>query len=183
MHVVTIVMVVGWVVFWIGWFVASFGARTSGQSQWGTFAVTRILLIGAVILLVHVKPHLATVSIHQPWATAVGFALYLIGLGLAVWARVYIGRNWGMPMSRKAETELITTGPYRSVRHPIYTGIILALTGTAIATSLILLSAAVIFGWYFIHSARVEERNMTEQFPDSYPAYQRSTKMLIPGIF
>jgi protein-S-isoprenylcysteine O-methyltransferase Ste14 len=88
-----------------------------------------------------------------------------------------------MPMSQKAAPELVTAGPYHSIRHPIYTGIILAMIGTTIAVSLYWLVAAVLIGGYFIFSATVEERSMTERFPDSYPAYKRSTKMLIPFIY
>ena len=68
-------------------------------------------------------------------------ACFVLGLALAVWARVYLGRNWGMPMSRRADPELVTTGPYRRVRHPIYSGLILAMAGTAIAVSLYWLNA------------------------------------------
>jgi protein-S-isoprenylcysteine O-methyltransferase Ste14 len=65
----------------------------------------------------------------------------------------------------------VTTGPYRKIRHPIYTAIITAMIGTALATSLLWLAVAVILGEY-----------MASQFPATYPAYKRSTKMLIPYI-
>jgi protein-S-isoprenylcysteine O-methyltransferase Ste14 len=104
-------------------------------------------------------------------------------LALAIWARVYLGRNWGMPMSRKVDPELITTGPYRTIRHPIYSGIILALIGTTIAVSWYWMVVVVLLGAYFVYSAFMEERFMARHFPDSYPEYRRSTKMLIPFIF
>ena len=107
----------------------------------------------------------------------------MLGLALAIWARVYLGRNWGMPMSQKADPELVTTGPYRSIRHPIYSGIILAMVGTTIAVSLYWLVAAVLIGAYFTYSAVAEERFMAIRFPESYPGYKRSTKMLIPFVF
>jgi protein-S-isoprenylcysteine O-methyltransferase Ste14 len=106
----------------------------------------------------------------------------LLGLALAIWARVYLGRNWGMPMSQKADPELVTAGPYSSIRHPIYSGIILAMIGMTIAVSLYWLVAVVAIGAYFLYSAIVEERSMARLFPDSYPEYKRSTKMLIPFI-
>ena len=86
--------------------------------------------------------------------------------------RVYLGRNWGMPMTRKADPELVTSGPYHKIRHPIYTGIILAMVGTTIAVSLYWLVAVFVIGAYFIYSAVVEERSMTQLFPDTYPAYK-----------
>lgn len=88
-----------------------------------------------------------------------------------------------MPMSEKADPELVTTGPYRSVRHPIYSGIILAMIGTAIAVSLYWLIAVALIGAYFIYSAVMEERHMASVFPDAYPKYKRSTKMMIPFTF
>jgi protein-S-isoprenylcysteine O-methyltransferase Ste14 len=87
-----------------------------------------------------------------------------------------------MPMSQKSDPELVTSGPYHKIRHPIYTGIILAMVGTTIAVSLYWLVAVFVIGAYFIYSAVVEERSMTQHFPDTYPAYKRSTKMLIPFI-
>jgi len=86
-------------------------------------------------------------------------------------------------MSQKVDPELVTTGPYSRVRHPIYSGIILAMIGTTIAVSLYWLVAVVLIGAYFLYSAIVEERLMARLFPGSYPEYKRSTKMLIPFIF
>ena len=86
-------------------------------------------------------------------------------------------------MSQKIDPELVTGGPYGSVRHPIYSGIILAMIGTTIAVSVYWLVAVALLGAYFLYSAIVEERIMARLFPDSYPEYKRSTKMLIPFIF
>jgi protein-S-isoprenylcysteine O-methyltransferase Ste14 len=117
------------------------------------------------------------------WLVGIGAAVWAVGLALAVWARLYIGRNWGMPMTQKENPDLVTTGPYHAIRHPIYTGIILGLLGTALATSLYLLIAAVFLAGYFVYSAVSEERYMTERFPDAYPEYKAHSKMLIPFVF
>jgi protein-S-isoprenylcysteine O-methyltransferase Ste14 len=95
---------------------------------------------------------------------------------------VHIGRNWGTPMTQKDEPELVTSGPYRLVRHPIYSGILVAGVGTAVALSWLRLTAVALAGVYFIPSATVEEHYLTGQLPDTYPAYKRSTKMLVPFI-
>ncbi len=181
MRVVDIVITVGWVVFWIYWLAMSAGAKT-GRTRWGQFAGIRVGLIIVLLLLLRLKLLKGHV-VHSPLLLGIGLAIWALGLALAVWARVYIGRNWGMPMSRKDSPELVTTGPYRRIRHPIYSGIVLAMIGTTVAVSLYWLTAVVLIGGYFIFSAVNEERYMTEQFPDSYPAYKRSTKMLIPFIF
>jgi protein-S-isoprenylcysteine O-methyltransferase Ste14 len=81
------------------------------------------------------------------------------------------------------DAELVVTGPYRYVRNPIYSGLILAALGTAVAVSWYWLVAVVFVGAYFIYSATVEERIMERLFPNDHPAYKRSTKMLIPYVF
>jgi protein-S-isoprenylcysteine O-methyltransferase Ste14 len=115
-------------------------------------------------------------------AGGAGLALCVLGMGLAVWARVHLGRNWGAPRSRKEDPELVTSGPYRFIRHPIYTGVLLAMLGSAIAQNLFWLAPLAIFGAYFIYSARAEEKIMLEAFPQQYSAYMRRTKMLVPFV-
>jgi protein-S-isoprenylcysteine O-methyltransferase Ste14 len=182
MHVVvdTVIFAV-WVAFWIYWLAASVGVK-AGQARWVRFAGVRIFLILVVLLLVRVRAFKAHTNTNNPWLESIGLAVFLLGLALAVWARVYLGHNWGMPMSQKVDPELVTTGPYSRVRHPIYSGIILAMIGTMIAVSLYWLVALVVIGAYFLYSAIEEERFMASCFPDSYPEYRRSTKMLIPFI-
>lgn len=121
-------------------------------------------------------------QLHSPVIGVVGTVLVVLGIGLAVSARIYLGRNWGMPASRKENPELITGGPYQFVRHPIYAGFLIAMLGTAIALNLIWVLPLVLFGVYFIYSARREERYMAEKFPDQYPAYMQRTKMLVPFV-
>ncbi len=119
----------------------------------------------------------------DPWRAGLGLVFFGIGLGFAIWARVHIGRNWGTPMTQKDEPELVTSGLYHLVRHPIYSGILVASIGTAVALSWLWLIAVGLAGIDFLYSATVEERYLTEQFPDTYPVYKRSTKMLVPFIF
>ena len=85
-------------------------------------------------------------------------------------------------MTEKAEPELITSGPYRFVRHPIYSGLLLGLLGTALATNLYWFIAFGAALAYFAYSASVEERLLTASFPDTYPSYRAHTKMLIPFV-
>jgi len=183
MQAVDIVIGAGWVVFWIYWIAASVGVK-AGRTRWARFAGVRVAIILILLLLLRLrvfKGHRAVTT--DPWLQGIGLAVFLLGLALAVWARIYLGRNWGMPMSEKADPELVTTGPYSVIRHPIYSGIILALAGTTIAVSLYWLIAVVALGAYFIYSAVMEERHMAGVFPDAYPRYKQSTKMLIPFIF
>jgi len=182
MRAVDLVIGVGWVAFWIYWLAASAGAKP-GQSRWVRFAGFRVAVLLLILLLLRLRVFKGHAVTRDPVLWGIGLAMFVLGLGLAVWARIYIGRNWGMPMSTKDDPELVTTGPYRTIRHPIYTGIILGMIGTAIAVSVYWLVAVVVLGAYFVYSAFVEERNMAKLFPGAYPEYKQSTKMLIPFVF
>jgi protein-S-isoprenylcysteine O-methyltransferase Ste14 len=184
MRVVDIVIGVGWVIFWVGWLAASAGTKQGqrGRGNWARFAGVRVVLILVGVLLVRLrvlKGHGVVGNIRDPVLWGVGLAIWVLGLGLAVWARIYLGRNWGMPTSIKEDPELVTSGPYRTIRHPIYTGILLALIGSAVAVSVWWLIGVVLIGGYFIYSAFVEERNMTRLIPSAYPEYQ--TTSVSPG--
>jgi protein-S-isoprenylcysteine O-methyltransferase Ste14 len=177
MTLTTVVFAV-WGVFWLYWLVAAVGAKRSVRSS--RCRPPGLLLIVAVVLGRVFRT--STLAVHSPILQVVGVVLFVSGLALAVWARIYLGRNWGMPMTERAEPELVTSGPYRFVRHPIYSGLLLAVLGTALATNIYWLIALVIAGAYFIYSATVEERLMTTSFPDDYPGYKTHTKMLIPFV-
>jgi protein-S-isoprenylcysteine O-methyltransferase Ste14 len=183
MPVIALVVLVVWIAFWIYWLAAAAGVKT-GRVRWGRFAGIRVVAILIVLLLVRTrvfKRH--TIITHDPWREGIGLAIFLAGLAVAIWARRYLGRNWGTPMSEKVDPELVTTGPYSEVRHPIYSGLILAMVGTAVAVTWYWLIAVALLGGYFIYSATREERYMTTLFPDAYLGYKQSTKMLIPLVF
>jgi protein-S-isoprenylcysteine O-methyltransferase Ste14 len=183
MHAVLLIIGIGWAAFWLYWLVAAFTAKAS-RGGWSRFAGARIVLIVLVAYFIRENWIGGGRSgvVHSPALAGVGLALWAAGLGLAVWARLYIGRNWGMPMTRRENPELVTTGPYRYVRHPIYSGIILAFIGTALATTLAALIAAVVMAGVFIFSATREERFLAKEFPDTYPEYKARSKMLIPFL-
>jgi protein-S-isoprenylcysteine O-methyltransferase Ste14 len=114
----------------------------------------------------------------------IGFFVVLAGLGFSIWARRVLGRNWSAIVTVKQEHELIQTGPYRYIRHPIYTGILVGCIGSAIPASewrgygaclLVLLA--------FTIKLKIEEHWMTEYFGPLYAQYQKRTRMLIPFIW
>ena len=168
-----------WILFWIYWLVSAFGAKKGSASRRRTplNGMTAI----AVILLVRVFRG-GSLAVHSPVLGAIGALVFAAGITLSIWARIHLGRNWGMPMSQKAEPELVTSGPYRWVRHPIYLGLLAGVLGTALVTNLIGLIIVAVLGGYFYYCAIVEERNLTATFPTAYPGYRASTKMLIPFI-
>jgi protein-S-isoprenylcysteine O-methyltransferase Ste14 len=181
MHAVELVFVVGWGAFWLYWLVAAFSMKR-GRVPWSRDLRIRAVIVVIVILLFRFGVFRSQSLNTDPWRAGLGLVLWALGLGFAIWARVHIGRNWGTPMTQKDEPELVTSGPYHLVRHPIYSGILVALVGSAVGLSWLWLIATVLAGFYFLYSATVEERYLTEQFPDAYPVYKRSTKMLVPFI-
>jgi protein-S-isoprenylcysteine O-methyltransferase Ste14 len=180
MTALRIVVAAIWVAFWIYWGVSALRSKRGTGSARGV--PMRLLVAVAVVLLFRLV-HAGSLDVHSVVSAALGTVIVVGGLGFAVWARIHIGSNWGMPMSQKEEPELVTSGPYRFVRHPIYTGILVGVVGTALATNLLALVVAAIVGVFFWYSATVEERNLGAVFPHSYPAYRARTKMLIPFVF
>ena len=181
MNPVELVFAVGWAAFWVYWLVAAFSTKR-GRVAWSRELRIRVVLVVLVIVLARLGAFRSHRTNTDPWLAAIGLALFALGLGFAVWARLHIGRNWGTPMTQKNEPELVTSGPYRLVRHPIYSGILLAAVGTAVALNWVWLTVVGLAGIYFIYSATVEERYLSRQFPDEYQAYKRSTKMLVPFV-
>jgi protein-S-isoprenylcysteine O-methyltransferase Ste14 len=179
MYALKTAIAIAWIVFWVYWLASAFGVKE------GRAARRRIPMVGlsvlSVLLLVRVFRG-GSLAIHSPVLGAIGAVVFASGIAFAIWARIQLGRNWGMPMTQKAEPELVTSGPYRFVRHPIYSGLLAALLGTALVTNLIGLIVVAILGGYFYYSASVEEKNLIATFPTAYPAYRTSTKMLIPFV-
>lgn len=116
-------------------------------------------------------------------AQGIGVLICVGGIAFAIWARIHLGHNWGMPMSLKEKPELVTTGPYHFVRHPIYTGIAVAMLGSMITAGFMWLVWFVLFSFSFIYSAKKEEKTMLIQFPEEYRKYMKRTKMMIPFVF
>lgn len=168
-----------WGLLGLYWLISAFGAKQGTRG--GRERLPGLLLAALAFLLLHFF-NADRLGVHIPALQTAGLLIEACGIGLAVWARVHLGRNWGMPMTSKEEPELVTSGPYRYVRHPIYSGLLLAVLGTALATNLYWLIALAVMGAYFLYSARVEERLMDTAFPDRYPSYRAQTKMLIPFV-
>lgn len=110
-----------------------------------------------------------------------GAILVVVGLCFAIWARYHIGRNWSGVITVKQDHDLVRTGPYSLVRHPIYSGLLLAIIGSAIArgNSVAVVAVALVL-FSFLRRVSVEERWMTETFGAAYDDYRASTPALVP---
>ena len=115
---------------------------------------------------------------------AIGTLLVAAGLALSVWARWHLGRNWSGIVTVKQGHTLVTTGPYCRVRHPIYTGLLVGLVGTALAIGApygFIATALILVG--LVIKLHVEEERMHDTFRADYEAYSRRTARLIPGVY
>ena len=175
-----------WIVFYSYWAISAIGVKKPvGGKPWFESACLRILLVIIALVLsrvLHVHVPVPARSSNSA-AGGVGACLCIAGLAFAVWARRHLGRNWGMPMSLKQGHELITTGPYRYVRHPIYTGMLLAILGSCIVGGRSWLIVFMVVCAFLIYSARTEERLLMQTFPHEYPEYKKKTKALIPFVW
>ena len=120
---------------------------------------------------------------HGPLFESIGLAFCVAGAALACWSRHLLGRNWSGVVELKQDHELIEAGPYRRVRHPIYTGLLLLFFGNAVMVGdwRGLLAVAIVFASFW-HKLRVEERWLGEYFGARYADYRRRTRALFPGL-
>jgi protein-S-isoprenylcysteine O-methyltransferase Ste14 len=177
-----------WIAWTLYWWISSAGTKTTQRSESLSSRLWHIvpLMIG-VILIVSGHISVSWLSIRLlPWTSAAywtGVVLLALGLAFTVWARRHLGRNWSATVTLKEGHQLIRTGPYRWVRHPIYTGLLIALLGSAIARGeLRAVIGLVIVAAAFIRKLRIEERWMCEHFKEEYERYSAAVPALIPGI-
>jgi protein-S-isoprenylcysteine O-methyltransferase Ste14 len=175
-----------WVVFLIVWAITSFQANRSVRRGLNSAGVIWRIIV--LVIVVGLSQGVARGWIPRPTpfpygVQLIGVPLTVLGIGFAIWARMTLGKNWGMPMTLREKPDLITGGPYAFVRHPIYTGIIFAMLGTAFTFGAWWFFILLIAFGYFLISSRQEEKDMTQHFPDAYPAYMARTKRLIPFVY
>jgi protein-S-isoprenylcysteine O-methyltransferase Ste14 len=179
MHALKLAIGCAWIVFWIYWLVSAASSNESVSGGWRP-RLAGVSTIGVFLIAGVLRG--GRLEVHSPVLGVIGAVLFACGIGLAVWARLHLGRNWGMPMSQRAEPELVTSGPYRFVRHPIYSGLLTAMLGTALVNNLLGLIVVAVLIAYFYYCGTVEERNLAASFPAAYPEYRSRTKMLIPFL-
>ena len=175
---------------WLGWAVYWFvAARHTAANQriesWRTGSSYRILLLFGMVLLAFSGRPRTSAGYHLWPSTSLtlsaGIFLIAIGLGIAVWARRHLGKYWSGRITLKVDHRLIQSGPYGWVRHPIYSGLLLALLGTVITigTPQACVGVAVIF-IAVVRKMALEEQWMAAQFGNEYEVYRRRVNALIP---
>lgn len=180
-----------WLIFLALWVAASLLAKQNVRSWalWRGIATRAAVVCGTVLLFdvpfmqrfgLYAQETLAIGT--NPAIITIGVALCAFGLLIALWARVHLGKNWGAPLSLRRNHELVTSGPYRLARHPIYAGILVALFGSGLAEGVVSMAIFVAFSAYFAYCAKLEDRMMAREFPDVYHTYADRTKMLVPYL-
>ena len=119
----------------------------------------------------------------NPGVSGVGVILCAAGMAFLVWARQHLGKNWSQTVSVKVGHDLITSGPYRYVRHPMYAGGLIAAIGSAIVCGGAWIFLLVILGGIFLWRVGAEDRLMAQRFPNEFPDYKKRTKALIPFVW
>jgi protein-S-isoprenylcysteine O-methyltransferase Ste14 len=175
-----------WLVWAAYWWLAAYGAKSTDRREpvgSRLLHVLPLLLAGWLLWAERVPGAFLNEPMFPwaPWTFWTGALITAAGLGFAIWARVYLGRNWSGTVTIKQDHELIVSGPYAIVRHPIYTGLLLAMIGTAMARGQWRGLFAVLIAWAALwRKLRVEERWMTERFGQKYEVYRRRVPALLP---
>lgn len=160
-------------------------AATKSSETAGSRRLHEALVQGALLLLFIPLPGLRQALLPpSPWWVPAGLAMEAAGLGIAVWARQHLGQNWSGRIEVKVEHELIRTGPYRKLRHPIYTGMLMMYLGTAVVSgtghAALALALALLA---YARKIRLEEANLNAAFGPEYAAYRKQSWSLIPGLY
>jgi protein-S-isoprenylcysteine O-methyltransferase Ste14 len=177
-----------WVAWLLYWWAASRNVKVTRRKESVTSRLGHVVPL-AIAVWMFAAPRLpggllggrflpATWSVY-----ALGVAVLFAGLAFTVWARIWLGRNWSGTVTLKEDHELIRSGPYRFVRHPIYTGLLVAFAGSAIARGewrgLVALAIAFFALW---RKLKLEERWLGETFGEAYERYRAEVPALIPFL-
>ncbi len=176
-----------WLVWWISWWAAAIWSDRAVKRRGGLLQIIyRLFAAAGAMLLFGLYKHDLSAELIL-WRTPLPLAWAMVALALAGllftwWARIHLGRLWSANVSRKAEHRVVDTGPYAIVRHPIYTGIIVASIATAALRGTVLAwvgMGVMTLGW--VIKARMEEQFLREQLgAAAYDAYARRVPMLSP---
>jgi protein-S-isoprenylcysteine O-methyltransferase Ste14 len=175
-----------WFLFGLYWLILAFKRKkTKKRESWGQRFVYVLPLLVAFYLLDRPAAHYGWLGARfVPASHAagwIGVALTAAGVAIAFWARWHLGTNWSGVVTLKEGHELIRTGPYRTMRHPIYSGILLALLGTSVAIGEVRGLLAVAIAWLsFYTKAHREESFLTQEFGERFVEHRSHTGMFLP---
>ena len=178
-----------WGVFLIVWLIWAFKTKQTQTREGGSSRVSHMILTVAAFYLMFsgdVPHEFLRTRLYAPnaWTNGLGIAITAVGIAFAFWARAYLGGNWSSAVTVKVGHELVRSGPYRFVRHPIYTGMISALAGTALVRHQVRGVIAVVLAYLgFKIKSKLEERAMLNTFGSQYDEYSRTTGAIVPRLW
>jgi protein-S-isoprenylcysteine O-methyltransferase Ste14 len=181
--------VVPWMALIVVWVVGALRTKRTIQSQSSASQLLYTVILIAGVCLIFAKQSGIPWLDHQLYPVTVPIALVgllavLMGVAFSVWARLMLGGNWSNRVTVKENHTLVRTGPYRIVRHPIYSGILLGMLGSALQRGGIRCFVGVLIcGFSFWLKTRAEERFMVQSFGEQYLQYRHRVKALAPFIF
>ncbi len=187
MQVSAIIVAVCWVIVVVVWVVSAVSVKPTKERQplFGRLFYVFLTAVAAALLngRFHALHFSRIVLSHTAGSCFVADVLALAGLGIAVWARVVLGSNWSSRVTLKEGHELIQRGPYRYVRHPIYSGLLLLILGTAVLAGQLggFVAVLICFCGFWI-KLRQEEALLSKRLP-GYCEYMTRTKALVPFLF
>ncbi len=177
-----------WLSYAAYWWAMSRNVKETERRESVSSRLARLVLIGCAVALLWL-PSVPLPLLNERFLPLsalcfwCGSVVTAGGLLFSVWARHHLGKNWSQAVTVKEGHELITSGPYALVRHPIYTGLLLAFVGSAVARGEWrgLLASALVFGALW-RKLRLEEKWMRVQFGEPYEAYSQQVAALVPYI-
>ena len=180
---------IAWIIFGMVWALAAISVKPVERAESAGSRMFHVITNGlAFVLIFWEHARLGPLDMRVvPLTTGVevtGVALTYAGIGFAIWARFYLGGNWSGRVTLKQDHTLIQSGPYSIVRHPIYTGMVLAALGTAIGIGRLrcFLGVALAFVSWLVKS-RTEEALLITKFGERYEEYRRHVKAIIPFVY
>lgn len=179
-----------WLVFWIVWLLAAFTSKRAVQRQtYGSRVLQSGLMFIGLIFIFDFWNFFrsgwlaARIVPETPFWTILGAATTVAGVLLCFWARAILGKNWSGTVTIKRDHQLILRGPYSFVRHPIYTGLLTGMLGTALVYGFTRCFVGVfILGVGLWIKSQIEERFMLQQFGEQYACYRQRVRALVPFV-
>jgi len=173
-----------WLLIWLLW--ALRGKRTQQRESVSSRLSYAVMnFVGFWLMFFDVAQPWLRARLYAPnvWTNSLGIAITAAGLAFAIWARAYLGTNWSGAVTVKVGHELVRTGPYRWVRHPIYSGMVLAMLGTALVRHQVRGVIAVVLSYIgFKIKSRIEEATMSATFGAAYADYSSTTGAILPRL-
>lgn len=172
-----------WFIWWLVWVTSAIVAKKKAEQKWNGPQLLSIALIILAFALIFRPAQEAPIT--PAVAGVMGLILLASGVGVSIWSRFALGRNWSGSIAVKYDGhELVTSGPYRFVRHPIYTSLFFGFIGMAVIVGGLLAWLSVLCGLIaFLIRIPVEGGSMPRLFPEQYAAYRKRTRALISYLF